>query len=72
MKYVPSTVVLAVLLLIFASWPSIETWSDLTPIHHFWVHSLYLLSGGLFGAQTSHWVTNQANLPTHEERGVSS
>ncbi|QSO51959.1 hypothetical protein JZ785_24885 [Alicyclobacillus curvatus] len=72
MKYVPSTVVLAVLLLIFASWPDVEAWSNLTAVHHFWVHALYLASGGLLGVQTSHWVTNQADLSTHEERGVSS
>ena len=71
MKHIPSTVVFAALLIIFAEWPSVQSWSMLTPTHHYLVHGLYLLAGGLFGLQTSAWMVHPAPLSL-EESGVSS
>lgn len=71
-KYVPSIVVVSVLLLIFASWPAVDAWSELTANNHFLVHCLFLIAGGLFGLQTSRWVTSTTNMPAVDEGGVSS
>lgn len=72
MKYVPSTIVLAVLLLVFASWPSMEAWSELNAANHFLDHALFLLSGSLCGLQTARWATSARIAPALKESGVSS
>lgn len=72
MKYVPSTVVISVLLLIFVSWPSVEAWSNATLVHHFWVHCVYVLSGGIFGLQTARWMSSVVPASLLSEGGVSS
>lgn len=72
MRQIPSTLVIAVLLLVFASWPGIQAWSESGIIHHYLVHLLYLVSGGLVGLQTAWWVTNHATVSQLDEGGVSS
>lgn len=72
MRYVPSTLVLSVLALILASWPSVQAWSEQTAVHHYFTHLLYLMAGALFGLQTAWWAHRQVNAPGLEERGVSS
>lgn len=72
MKYVPITVVISALLLIFASWPSVDAWSDATLVHHFWIHCVYVLSGGVFGFQTARWMTSEIPASLLNEGGVSS
>lgn len=71
MKHIPLTIVFAALILIFAQWPSVQTWSDMTSLHHYLVHTLYLLSGGIIGWQTSRWNVRTAQQ-AREDAGVMS
>ena len=71
MRQIPSTLVLSALLIVFAEWPTVQGWADVTVIHHYFVHTLYLLAGGLFGLQTAWWLHQPAAVQTLEE-GVSS
>lgn len=72
MRQIPSTLVLSAIFIVLAEWPSVQTWADLTPVHHFLVHGLYLISGGLSGLQTSLWVNRPSAVHSLEESGVSS
>jgi hypothetical protein len=71
-RYIPSTLVVAVLLLVFASWPSIQSWSETGLIQHYIVHTLYLFAGALVGLQTAWWVSNRSAASQLDEGGVSS
>jgi hypothetical protein len=72
MRQVPTTIVLAVLSLIIASWPGIETLGRMTSSSHYLIHCLYILSGGLFGLQTSWWSTQSNHTQVADEGGVTS
>lgn len=73
MKQIPSILVLAALLIIGAAWPSVQAWSDASILHHYLVHCLYLLAGGLSGLQSARWVVQTAGVgQVDEEAGVSS
>ncbi|MDQ0191486.1 hypothetical protein JI721_03345 [Alicyclobacillus cycloheptanicus] len=73
MKQIPSTLVLAAVCILFASWPSVQTWADATSVHHYLIHGLYIIAGGFTGLQTSWWL-HQPSAVQHveEESGVSS
>lgn len=73
MKQVPLTIVMAILLLIFAVWPGVERWGALSLPHQLAIHVLYVISGALTGLQTSWWFnkTSMGYVPI-EESGVSS
>lgn len=71
-KRFPSMLVAAVLFLVFAAWPTVEQWAELTAAHHYLVHALYLVAGGLFGWQTSRWVNQPATAQGLDDAGVSS
>lgn len=72
MKQIPSTLVFAALFIIAAAWPSVQAWSDTQVLHHYLVHGLYLISGGLIGFQTAVWADQPRSLATLEETGVTS
>lgn len=72
MRQIPSTLVLAVLLLIAANWPGIQSWSETGQIQHYLAHALYLASGSLVGLQTALWVSRRPPLAQLDEGGVSS
>jgi hypothetical protein len=71
-RHIPSTLVIAVLLLVFASWPGIQAWAEAGTVHHYLSHFLYLVSGGLVGLQTAWWISNRLSVPQLDEGGVSS
>ncbi|WDL95599.1 hypothetical protein [Alicyclobacillus sp. ALC3] len=73
MRQIPSTLVLAAVCILVAAWPSLQGWADATAVHHYLIHSLYIIAGGLVGLQTSWWVHQPASMAhVEEERGVSS
>lgn len=73
MKNIPSTLVIAALLIIAAAWPSVQQWSDTQVLHHYLVHTLYLLAGTLIGLQSALWRSESTPLSQAEdEQGVSS
>lgn len=72
MKQIPSTLVLAAVCILVASWPSVQTWADTASVHHYLIHGLYIIAGGLVGLQTSWWIHQPAPLAHMEESGVSS
>ncbi|GGJ11546.1 hypothetical protein GCM10010885_21090 [Alicyclobacillus cellulosilyticus] len=71
MKQIPSTLAVAVLLLIAAAWPSVDAWSETSATAHFLVHCLYLCAGGLFGLQTAWWMHRPVTWPAEEARVTS-
>ncbi|CAM3852814.1 hypothetical protein [Alicyclobacillus pomorum] len=72
MRYVPSTIVVAVLALILACWPGVQAWSETGPIHHYLVHLLYLFAGALVGLQTAWWAHGFVAVRELDDGGVSS
>lgn len=73
MKQIPSTLAISVLLIIGAEWPSVQQWSDTQVLHHYLVHGLFLLAGGLIGLQSAIWMDQPQSLSTvDEETGVVS
>ena len=72
MRQIPTTLVLSAICIVFAEWPSVQAWSELTPVHHFLVHTLYLAAGGLFGFQTALWSDRPSSVQSLDESGVSS
>lgn len=72
MRQIPTTLVVSALCIIFAEWPSVQSWSEITPVHHFLVHGLYLVAGGLFGLQTALWSERFSSVQSLDESGVSS
>ncbi|MBX6351962.1 MAG: hypothetical protein IRZ10_01405 [Thermoflavifilum sp.] len=71
MRYIPSTVVLAVLCLIAAEWPGVQAWAMQSELHHYLSHLLFLLAGGLFGLQTAWWVHQPMAFSDEAEAGVT-
>lgn len=72
MKQIPSTLVLAAVCILGASWPSLQAWAEATPAHHYLIHGLYIIAGGLVGLQTSWWIHQSTPIQHVEESGVSS
>jgi hypothetical protein len=73
MKQIPSTIVLSILLLIFASWPSINAWGEHSLVRHLALHACYLVSGSLFGLQVAWFAARERTRYTNnEESRVSS
>lgn len=72
MKQIPSTLVLSALCILFASWPSLQAWSDATSVHHYLTHGFYILAGGLVGLQTCWWMHAPSRIQHVEESGVTS
>lgn len=71
LKQIPVSLVLAVAVLIFAEWPSVQSWGDATTLHHYVTHLLYVFAGALVGWQTSEWASSPAHISS-KEAGVSS
>ncbi|GMA51574.1 hypothetical protein GCM10025857_29310 [Alicyclobacillus contaminans] len=72
MRYIPSTLVIAILSLILACWPGVQSWAETGPVQHFLTHWLYLLAGAMVGLQTARWAHGQLAPQTLDEGGVSS
>jgi hypothetical protein len=72
MRYIPSTIAVAVLALILACWPGVQAWSEIGPIHQYFVNLLYLLAGTLVGLQAAWWVHGFVAVRGLDDGGVSS
>lgn len=74
MAQIPLTIVLALISIGIAEWPSVMAWSEMTSVHHALVHLLYLFAGGLVGIQIAWWarISKQVELSTKKDSEVIS
>jgi hypothetical protein len=72
-KQIPSTIVLSILLIVFASWPSIDALGERSLLWHLALHACYLAAGCLFGLQMVWWAFRErTRFTNNEESRVSS